>query len=548
MPVLLVRWRMLLLAGLLAGVAMLPGPAETAEPASPFELRLRSQIETSPGSGRYHTTLADEVWQPGGMAIIVCDMWDSHHSEEAVKRVNEIAPRLDALLRLARERGVTIIHAPSDCLDYYQDHPARLRAMRTPKVADLPPEITKWCYQIPAEEQGTYPIDQSDGGEDDEPEAHQRWLAKLAAEGLNPRAPWTRQIDVIEIDPEQDYITALGDEVWSILAERGIDNVLVAGVHTNMCVLGRPFGLRRLASNGKHVALIRDLTDTMYNPKSAPFVSHFTGTDLIVSHIERHVCATVTSDQLLGDERPFRFSADRRPHLAMVIAEAEYDTAETLPKFAIEHLGHDYRVSYVYANDADRNDLPGLEVLDDADIALISARRRVLPAEQLAHVRKFVAAGKPLIGIRTSSHAFCLRNEPPPAGLTDWPELDAQVWGGSYTNHYANDAGSTVTTAATGVAHEILKGLPGSFPQHGSLYKTAPLADGAMLLLEGRLNNGSAIPEPVAWTFRRADGGVSFYTSLGHKGDFAAEEFPRLLKQAIDWAVKVESQGTAAVE
>ena len=87
-----------------------------------------------------------------------------------------------------------------------------------------------------------------------------------------------------------------------------IKNVILVGVHTNMCVLGRPFGLRQLAKNGVNVVLMRDLTDSMYNPKSWPHVSHAEGTALIISHIEQHVCPTITSDQFLGGE-PFEFAA-----------------------------------------------------------------------------------------------------------------------------------------------------------------------------------------------------------------------------------------------
>ena len=58
---------------------------------------------------------------------------------------------------------------------------------------------------------------------------------------------------------------------------------MLTGVHTNMCVLGRPFGLRNMASHGKNVVLIRDLTDTMYNSRSWPYVSHFEGTNRIVA-------------------------------------------------------------------------------------------------------------------------------------------------------------------------------------------------------------------------------------------------------------------------
>jgi hypothetical protein len=61
-----------------------------------------------------------------------------------------------------------------------------------------------------------------------------------------------------------------------------------------------------MAKNGKKVALVRDLTDSMYNPGCWPHVSHQQGTALFIDHLEKHVCPTVTSDQLLGGQ-PFAF-------------------------------------------------------------------------------------------------------------------------------------------------------------------------------------------------------------------------------------------------
>jgi len=76
-----------------------------------------------------------------------------------------------------------------------------------------------------------------------------------------------------------------------------------------MCVLGRPFGLRQLSALGKHVALVRDMTDTMYNPAQPPFVSHFEGNRRVFDYIETYVCPTTTSDCVLGGE-PFRFAGE----------------------------------------------------------------------------------------------------------------------------------------------------------------------------------------------------------------------------------------------
>jgi len=93
---------------------------------------------------------------------------------------------------------------------------------------------------------------------------------------------------------------------------RGITNVLIMGVHQNMCVLGRPFSIRQMVYQGQNVVLVRDLTDSMYNSRQKPFVDHFTGNALVCWHIEKYWCPTITSDQILGG-KPFRFAADTKP-------------------------------------------------------------------------------------------------------------------------------------------------------------------------------------------------------------------------------------------
>jgi type 1 glutamine amidotransferase/nicotinamidase-related amidase len=502
--------------------------------ADDLKLSLRSQKETSPGSGRYHRLEHNENWDPAQTAIIVCDVWDYHHCLNAVRRLEQFAPRLDQLLKTARAQGVTIIHAPSDCMPAYEGHPARHRAMQATFNGPIPEGIENWCSKIPSEERAVYPLDQSDGGEDDDPAEHKEWAAKLKSLGRNPALPWKKQSPMITVDGGKDFITDKGDEVWRILGSRGIKNVILTGVHTNMCVLGRPFGLRQMAQNGKNVVLVRDLTDTMYNPKRWPYVSHFTGNDLIVSHIEKFVCPTITSDQILGGEA-FVFKKDQRPHLVIIMAEQEYETDVSLPKFAAENLGKAFRVSLVFADDKERNKIPGIEVIEDADLVLFSVRRRVLPKKQMALIKKYVAAGKPVVGIRTASHAFSLRGKEPPKGYADWPEFDATVFGGSYHGHHKNDLKSIVTINPAQKQNPILTGIPDKpFPQAYSLYEVTPLAKGTTVLMTAEIK-GKPV-EPVAWTFQRKDGGRSFYTSLGHVGDFKQPEFVRLLTNGIYWA------------
>ena len=502
--------------------------------AQPWTLQLQYQEETAEGTGRFHRLSRDEKWAPEQTAIIVCDVWDLHHCLNAVQRLNQFAPRLNRVLAEARGQGATIIHSPSDCMPAYEGHAARIRAATTPIAKNLPTESPYWCSSIPGEEKGLYPIDQSDGGEDDDPLVHAQWATKLTAMGRNAGTPWKTQSSHIEIDAEKDYISDRGDEVWNVLEAKGIKNVILTGVHVNMCVLGRPFGLRQMARNGKNVVLMRDMTDSMYSPRQWPFVSHFTGNDLIIGHIERFVSPTITSDQLIGGE-PFEFHDDPRKHLVIVCAEDEYLTEQTLPRFALRYLGHDFRVSYVWGSARERNLLPGIDVLDDADLMLVSVRRRVLPKTAMETVKRFVALGKPVVGIRTASHAFSLRNAEVPEGFDDWPQFDAHVFGGSYTNHHGNKLVATALPSGKAPDHPILAGLSGTkFRTGGSLYMTAPLADGALPLLLGSVEGKPQ--EPVAWTFLRDEGGKSFYTSLGHIDDFENPEFLQLLVRGIYWA------------
>ena len=136
----------------------------------------------------------------------------------------------------------------------YEGHPAR-QPKTTPRASSLPDKIDGWCTQIPAEKKAVYPIDQNDGGEDDHPGDHAAWAKQLAEKGLNPCAPWTRQIDVLRIDPTRTR--SVFRRRIGAFSRRDFQNVILMGVHVDICVAGRPFG-SQMAKNGKHVALVRE--------------------------------------------------------------------------------------------------------------------------------------------------------------------------------------------------------------------------------------------------------------------------------------------------
>lgn len=226
---------------------------------------------------------------------------------------------------------------------------------------------------------------------------------------------------------------------------------------------------------------------------------------------------------------------DNRPNVVMLIAEREYETEKSLPEFAQKYLGS-YDVTFVFADPEDQNRLDGIEAVKTADLLLVSVRRRTLPTDQLQIVRNYVQAGKPVVGIRTANHAFCLRGKEPAKGRAQWTSWDQDVFGGNYTNHYGNKLETTYQLnddASQAIATGITSGK--SYTAGGSLYKVAPLADRTTVILTGAVDGNP--PEPIAWTFKRDDGGKSFYTSLGHVDDFKGDVLPRLLVNAIGWAL-----------
>jgi nicotinamidase-related amidase len=257
-----------------------------------YALRLRTRPPSAIAAAQAHIVRTD--WDPAVAAVIICDMWDSHHCVSAARRVASLAPRVDAVAAGLREDGALIIHAPSGCMEYYRDWPQRRRATEVPGVAA--PVAIEWngwdqesTVNVPSSLIDPGPCSCS---------------GDTPCGSGGPPFPWTRETPLIDIAPN-DAVSDDGQEVLHLLEERGILDVLVIGVHTNVCVLGRPFGIRQLVRLGKRPILCRDLTDSFHRDPRG----HTWGTDQTVQHIEERWCPSVTSDQLIGGE-PFVFADD----------------------------------------------------------------------------------------------------------------------------------------------------------------------------------------------------------------------------------------------
>ncbi len=243
-----------------------------------------ARAQHAPEDGLWTTQNKETQWAANETAVILCDMWNKHWCDGATRRVDDMVPKMNTLVGSLRERGVLIIHAPSGALDHYKLLPQRKRAQDSNYIKP-PDEIQGWCH-LDLDDEAPLPIDDSDGGCDCQPQCTQY-------------SAWSMQHPGLTIAPK-DAISDSGQEIFNLIATNGIKNVIIMGVHTNMCVLGRPFGIRQQVRLGHNVVLVRDLTDTMYNSRMHPHVEHGVGTKLVIHHIEKYWAPTVTSDDLMN--------------------------------------------------------------------------------------------------------------------------------------------------------------------------------------------------------------------------------------------------------
>ena len=200
--------------------------------------------------------------------------------------------------------------------------------------------------------------------------------------------------------------------------------------------------------------------------------------------------------------------------VCLVSGALEYDSDASLISLQ-KYLEKHCHVTCSRAFRKTDSDLPGLENLNTCDVMVLFTRRLAIDGDQLERVKKYCLSGKPLVGIRTASHAF-----------QKWLDLDKEVLGGNYQNHYP--AGPPTLVELKAKDHPIMAGVK-PFESAGSLYKNIGLAKDVDILLTGSIPGHT---EPIAWT-RSYKGGRIFYTSLGHQKDFEDLNFVRMIAYAV---------------
>ena len=236
--------------------------------------------------------------------------------------------------------------------------------------------------------------------------------------------------------------------------------------------------------------------------------------------------------------------APRVPHVVFVTGDDEYRSEITMPMIAaILEKRHGLKTSVAYAKPIPqaKEHIEGLEALDTADLMVMFTRYRALPDAELNRIMAYVKSGKPMVGFRTSTHAFNYPAGSPHTDLNDGFGLD--VWGQKWITHHGHTSTTTVAFVTPKPQHPILNGVA-PFAAQSWLYHVAPLNGPATILLEGTAVNSerkaklAEFPpvQPVAWT-REHNGGRVFFTTLGHPGDFDQPDMRRLTVNGILWAL-----------
>ncbi len=245
-----------------------------------------------------------------------------------------------------------------------------------------------------------------------------------------------------------------------------------------------------------------------------------------------------------------------------LIAEREYGSDQSLPAFANSALiPKGVACAFVFASSNDRDSIEchqfeGLDKLDNADILVISARRRYPRSEDLYRIRRWIESGKPTILIRTASHAFGERTKgtgyQAPPGHAAWNTFDRDVLGATYEGHYRDWVEEPRKRVRMWPEPEkldnlILRGFDvGDFiPIGDKLYKYTDLDPEVEVLLSARYPNEEAI-HPVAW-INETGGKRVFYTSLGGLEEIKSPVTQRLLTNAFIWAAAAKSVAKVSV-
>lgn len=253
-------------------------------------------------------------------------------------------------------------------------------------------------------------------------------------------------------------------------------------------------------------------------------------------------------------------SAGKGKQVVFVVGDQEYRSEESMPAFAkLLAAHHGFRCTVLMPSDPRVSDnLPGLEALDKADLMVLFLRFQELPDQQMKHIIDYTNSGRPIVALRTSTHAFNYQKNPAsPYARYSFRSREfeggygRQVLGETWINHYgAHQKESTRGLPAPGMdRHPILRGVQDVWGP-SDVYAITTLSGDAKPVLLGQVLAGmqpTSPPNPaknlvpVAW-IKSYNASRVFTTTMGHPGDFLNEGFRRMLVNACYWALEMESK------
>jgi len=261
-------------------------------------------------------------------------------------------------------------------------------------------------------------------------------------------------------------------------------------------------------------------------------------------------------------------------NVVLISGDEEYRSEESLPQLAkILSSYHGFRCTVLFAvdkkdgmiNPQEVDNIPGLETLGAADLLIILTRFRDLPDQQMKHIVDYVESGRPIIGMRTATHAFQLKSSPTYAQYS-WNNPDGgfgrlvlgETWVRHHGKHGQQSSRGILNPKESG--HPILTGIhDGALWSPTDVYEVRlPLAGDSRVLVFGQVLSGMSPknpPEtvpvndpmmPVAWvksyTARNGKTARIFTTTFGTSEDLLTEANRRLLVNACYWALGLEKQ------
>jgi hypothetical protein len=252
-----------LLAGLVLSIVILPAVA----PGLTLELQRRDPVTGA-------VVLAKEEIDPKRVGVIAVDVWNYHWCKTATMRVDAFVPRINKALEAARGLGMTVMLCPSDVVENYAGFPQREAVFALPMVA-VPKVMDVTCPPVP--DAGGCAC------------GRERCAGNFGWDGMHP---------ALTIG-EGDLMPDTQAEVYAICQQQGLTHLIYVGFHTQVCLLGKPMGLRAMKAAGLNCLLARDMTDAHpgYDP-SRNFTPDL-NTDQVVAHFEKHLAPTIHFEQEL---------------------------------------------------------------------------------------------------------------------------------------------------------------------------------------------------------------------------------------------------------